>query len=234
MNRISSIYYLLIVFIAVGIISSCKKGDDSVPRVSTGPLLNVVNTTSETIDFYVNGVRQNTAGILPAGSTGYLTVPFGNQQFAFKEGFDRVNLSNTDTLFTLPLKLDSLPNIRYSVFASTNNRSGAIVTVDTLITDTTRNISRIRFVHAAANVPALRITMNDTLVFDNATYKSVSTFKRVTARLKTIKVYNGSATSPLATLTATLAAQRLYTLFVKGSLNGTGDAAFEAKLITNQ
>ncbi|WP_158824969.1 DUF4397 domain-containing protein [Mucilaginibacter lacusdianchii] len=231
MNRKPSYYVLATLFIiGLAVVVSCNKGDDTLPVVSANARVNVINTTGQTINYYVSGTRQNnTGGIVPGGATGYTNLPEGDQQLLFKYAFNKNNLSSIDTLFSLPIRLD---NAAYSVFVTSTSRNGVIATRDT-VASSADTIPSVRFIHASSNLPALRVELNDTVRFANVAYKSVSSFKKLTRGIKIIRIYTATGTSPLYSLTQTLSRGK-YTLFVQGALNATRtDDAIKAILLSN-
>jgi hypothetical protein len=230
MNR-KPYYYLLAALMIIGLAISCKKGDDTLPAAPRATRLNVINTSSQTINFYVNGSRQNTAAIVPGGYTGYTNVPVGEQQYAFKPAFDRNNYATADTLFTLPVKLDTAQV--YSFFVSGATRSSVIVARDIINGNVPPGKALVRFVQASADLPSLRVVMNDTLQYSNSAYKSVSDFKPLNVGEKVIQIYTENGNTPLFSITQTLTS-RYYTLFVQGKLNPSrADEAIKATLLQN-
>lgn len=228
------LYYLLAAFIATWLVAACTKGDETLPAEPAPAQLNVINTTNQTINFYLNGTRQNDFGIVAGNLTGYQSVPSGLQLYAFKNSFDRRNFENADTLFTIPLQLDSVGNRKYSLFVTGNTRSAAIFTADTLVADTSSKNAKLRFVHAAATLPALRVVVNDTVRYNNAAYRSVSNFATIGVGIKNISIYPANSSSPLLSTRQTIAPGRIYTLFIRGAVGGTGEAALTARLMVNQ
>lgn len=195
---------------------SCVKNDPAVvvnPSVS----VNVINASEEVVNFYLNGTRQNNiTGIFPLGASGYASIPRGNQLLAFRKQFNTTRFTDADTLFTLPLRLDSVgPGVRYSVFLAGTSRATAFTLLDTLQTDD--NNARLRFVSASASVAGLRVFLNDTLRFTSSKFKEVSTFKPVGNGQKIIKICPATSNDVLYTSTVTLNVGSNNTLFSAGS-----------------
>jgi hypothetical protein len=209
-------------------LASCVKND---PAVATNsPVnVNVINASEEVLNYYLNGTRQNgVTGIFPLGATGYTQIPRGNQLLAFRRQFDKYQYIDADTLFTMPVRLDSVgPTVRYSMFIAGINRNAAFTILDTLVSDTKN--AKLRFVAASAGVTGVRVYLNDTLRFTVNAFKSVSTFNPVGNGQKIIKIRPASADNVLYTSTVTLNAGTNYTLFSAGS-----GANFRAGLVLNQ
>jgi len=206
---------------------SCVKNDPPVGSKATVNV-NVINASDEVLNIYLNGTRQNNAtGIFPLGSNGYTPISRGNQVLAFRKQFNTTNFTDADTLFTLPLRLDSVgPTVRYSVFIGGTTRSTAFTVLDTLQND--EKNARLRFVTASPAVTGFRVFLNDTLRFTSKSFKLASTFNPVGNGQKIIKIRPITGENVLYTSTVTLNAGLNYTLFSAGS--GTN---FRAGLVVN-
>ena len=195
---------------------SCVKNDPAVvvnPSVS----VNIINASEEVVNFYLNGTRQNNiTGIFPLGASGYASIPRGNQLLAFRKQFNTTRFTDADTLFTLPLRLDSVaPGVRYAVFLSGTSRATAFTLLDTLQNDDKN--ARLRFVAASASVVGLRVFLNDTLRFTTNKFKETSAFIPVGNGQKIIKICPATSNNILYTSTVTLDAGTTNTLFSAGS-----------------
>lgn len=216
---------IVIFFLIAGFAAACKKAYD-IP-LATAPItyLNVINSTQNTINYYLNGTRQNTASsIYPSGATGYLNVTSGTQNFEF-----RPNGSAT-ILFNKQLTLKD--NTYQTLYVTGTTADKAFLLPDTIITSTTG--ANVRFVHTADGAGPLTITINDTLAFSNKSYKTVSAFKIITTGIKTLKVYAGSATVPGATQKITLSLGNNYTLYANGLPGGVGLSALTVGYFVNR
>jgi hypothetical protein len=206
---------VLVAFVALLGIESCKKGDDTaITTRSTN--VNFINTTTDTLNYYVNGTRLNNASALYSlGATGYLSTPFGEQNYQVKKD------GNPGVLFSLTMNLDT--NKSYSVFTTDNTPENIITVVDTLTSVDT--LSMVRFVHTSPKLANLQIKMNDTVWFANQNFKSVSDYSHIPPGEKHIKVIDVATGNVLINETRTLQVNRAYTLFTKGGLTATGGTA---------
>jgi hypothetical protein len=230
MNR-TFYYYLLAALIMIGLGTSCNKGKDDLQPTPPDAMVNVINTSSQTINYYLGGARQNAGGIVPGGYTGYTSVPSGDQLLAFKTAFVKDNYASTDTLFTQPMQLESAGV--YSFFVTGTSRSSLIITRDNMDGSVPAGNALVRFVHGSGSLPALRLVVSDTVRFSNSTYKSVSDFKPISVGLKTIQLYTTDGTTRLFSTTQTLTS-RYYTLFVQGKQNpAKADEAVKVVLLQN-
>jgi len=217
-------YFILLFVIAFAGFSSCKNNDNFfVPVVTTD--ITVVNASANTLNFYLNGTRQNnSSSIFPAGSVTHLFVPSGAQNYQFKIA------GTPDVLFSVPLTLT--PNIYNSLYITGSTADKAFNTVDTLLTDTVP-FATVRFVHAAPDAGSLNVFVGDTVNFKSRVFKSSSVFLPVGSGQKHVRIFQtGSATAKVDTI-ITMQPQRTYTLFAKGLLNGKGAAVFDVGIVLN-
>ena len=218
---------LLAVF-AMGM-AACVKNDAPVPTPQTVNV-NVINAVTDTvINFYINGTRQNSVtGIYPLGANGYTSLAVGQTTIAFRRLFDNQNFNYADTLFTLPVKLDSVASdVRYSLFVSGLTRKTAFVIKDTLTSDSKN--AMLRFVEASPSVKGLRVYLNDTLRYTTSAFEQTSAFIPVGNGKKELKIRGLNTDDVIYTTSFTLDVSRMYTLFSQGRSNG-----FRVGLTINQ
>jgi len=228
----NSIYYmnyrliiLLFVVFAVAI-ASCKNNDEVFKKVVSSAI-NVVNASPDTINFYLNGTRQNNSSSLYPGSQSfYLTVPAGADNFQFKKA------GGFNVLFSAPLTLkDSVNNTLY-VSGETADKS--FHTVDFLDTANIINVPniRIRFVNASPDAGNLDAAV-DSASYTAIPYQATSNFILMGAGPKEIKIFHpGSLTAKIDT-TIIFQPNHIYTFFSRGLLNGSGSAAFKLGVAVN-
>jgi hypothetical protein len=214
--------YLSIVFIAAAtILSSCKNNDNVFPKVVSS-FFSVVNASADTLNFFLNGSRQNNlSNLYPDGTTGYLAVPAGMQNYQFKKA------GGFAVLFSVPLNLkDSTNN---SLFVTGETANDAFFIADNI--DTLTNFSTVRFVNASPDAGNLTVSVGDTVSFKTMAFKSSSGFLPVNSGTKEIKVFLAGATTPKIDTVVTMQSSRAYTVFSKGLLNGKGNSVFDVGLI---
>jgi hypothetical protein len=214
---------------AVLLLAGCVKNDPA-PVQRGNASVDVVNASDNILNFYVNGTRQSVlTGIFPLSNNGYTTVPYGNQVLTFKQLFDKENFNNADTLFSLPVQLDSVSSTtRYSIFLGGITRNAAFMVKDDL-TANSRN-AKVRFVVASPSVTSFKVYFNDTLRYTATAFKAVSDFDTVGTGLKKIEIRQANTNKVLSTSTVRLNASRSYTLFSQGST----ESNIRLGLVTNQ
>lgn len=223
-------------FVVVTGLFSCKD-KDLPPVVNPTTPLTVVNATGDTINYYLNGTRQNNlSNLFPGGSTGYLNISTGTQNYQFKKA------GSANVLFSAPFTLDTANY--YSMFVGGESADKAFLTVDSLTdaatilsADTTFTIAMLRFVNASPDAGAVDVTFSksDTLqaTITNKNFKYAGPFSRLKIAANHVRVYLTGTATPKIDTTLTFLQGNIYTLFTKGSVNAKGTSAFSISLITN-
>ena len=222
---------LLILCVAVAGLSSCQKNNDA-PVVSTSiDSLNVINASPQAINFYLNGTRlNNNSNLSIGGSSGYYTVPSGQQTYQFKKVFDPAT-SVVQTLFSLPVNLT--PHHYYSLFIADDTSSHAFTTIDTLQADTVAGTCYVRFVNASPAAGSLNFSIGG-VSYSNQAFKSASGFRLVdTASLSPLLLTQSGSSTPVFSGHYPLLERAIYTFYVKGSPGGTGNSAFNIGVTLN-
>jgi len=219
MNR--SALILVFAGLVIGLLS-CKKGNGDVLATVQTTNLNVVNAGADTLNFYEDGTRVNNgSNLIPDGSLGYTTVTSGAQSYQFKKA------GSPTALVDVPLTLDV--SRLYSIFIAGETADKVFFTRDTLVSDTG---ARVRFVNASPISGTLDVTIGNTFNYKKLAFKSATGFIHVNSGKNTLTIYQSGSTTPLALGTLTLSGSTSYTLFTRGQLNGTGNSAFAARILT--
>jgi hypothetical protein len=221
--------YLYTLLFAALALTGCVKDE---PFVTTPPTtgITVINAVSDTvINFYYNGVRQSAlTGIFPLQASALTSIPRGSQMLTFKQLYNNQSLNSVDTLFTLPVQIDSLGNNqRLNIYVGGINRSTAFKVIDTIVTDAQN--ARLKLVVASPRVTALRVFVGGNLEFTTSAFKTVRPYKNVGTGNKLIQIFPATGNTPIYSSTVALTGGRAYTLFTSGAGN-----SFRAGLITNQ
>ncbi len=221
-TRLSVLFFC---FVLLGLYS-CKNNDEVFkPVVNTS--INVVNASVDTLNFYLNGTRQNNASSLfPTGQSFYLTVPSGAQNFEFKKA------GTSNVLFGVPLNLkDSTYN---SLYVYGEGASQTFVTNDVLLIDTLHvDTTQVKFVNVSPDAGNLDITVGSTVSFKSVPLKSSTKYVEMPGVLTEVKVFQAGSTTPLKDTSIQFQPGGIYTLFSKGLLNGKGNAAFGIGVVIN-
>jgi hypothetical protein len=232
---------IIILLTVIASIYGCGKASDAPIASNPATYLNVINTSADTLNYYLNGTRQNSQSSLYAGgATGYLSLQSGTQNYQFKK------FASTSILFTLPLTLNTLKHdttidnvattqylpLNYTLYVTGETADKAFLRQDTLVTNSDN--CTVRFAHTADGTPPLDVTVSD-VSFTNRSYGTVSAFKvAATGTNKIITVSLAGSSTPIITQKFNLLTGDVYTLYVKGLPAGTGKSALTVGVFANQ
>ena len=144
----------------------------------------------------------------------------------------KVNAAGTSTS-VIDADVIFAANKNYSVFAADLlNNITPLVFEDDLTAPASGN-AHVRFIHLSPDAPAVDITLTDgTIVFGNYEFKQATAFTPLAAGSYDLQVrVAGTTTVALDLPGIALEDGKIYTVFAKGTLNGTGDSALNAEII---
>jgi hypothetical protein len=222
------------VSIAMGLLAalaltSCTKDSKTNPVAPT-PQAQVMavhaSPNAPGVDLLVDGAIAKSNLMFPS-STPYLSVASGTRNV-------KVNVTGTSTT-VINANLTLTVGTKYSVFACDSvSKIGALVLTDDLTTPAAGK-AHVRFVHLSPNAPAVDVAVTSgPVLFANESFKGYSAFTPVTAGTYNLEVrLAGTNTVVLPLPGITLTAGRIYTVFAKGFVGGTGAQALNAQIIAN-
>ncbi|HZY37201.1 MAG TPA: DUF4397 domain-containing protein [Mucilaginibacter sp.] len=218
-------FVIILFFVGILFAEACKNNDNVFPTVLPTSL-NVVNASADTLNFYLNGTRQNnTSSLFPVGQSYYVTVKAGQATYQFKKA------GGFSVLFGVPLTLTD--SSYYSLFVCGATADKSFLTLDQLYTDTVTNSTQIRFVNASPDAGNLDFYAGDTINYKSAPFKGTSAFLATGSGMKEVKVYQSGSASPLVDTLIAFQPGGISTLYSKGLLKGTGTAVFDVGVSIN-
>jgi len=214
---------------SIVIFSSCKKNSDEPAKVYSNVLVAHASPNAPGVDLLIDGVKINSSALAFPSNTGYLMVESGTRNV-------KVNVSGTSTsVINADLTLEKDKN--YSVFAVDSvSKISALVLTDDLTAPATGK-AHVRFVHLSPNAPAVDVAVasSGAVVFANKAFKTNTPFTPLDAGVYNLDVrVAGTSTVALVLPTITLQAGKIYTVFAKGFLGGTGAQALGAEIVVNK
>ncbi len=220
---------LFMMIFGVFIITACSNDDNNVvtPTATAKVLVTHASPDAPGVDLLVDNVVAGTNLTFP-NSTAYLEVKSGTRNI-------KVNVTGTSTT-AIQANLDLQANTNYSVFAVNNVASiEPLVLVDDLTSPATGK-AHVRFIHLSPNAPAVDITTNTgAVVFGDYTFKEASAFTPLDAGTYNLQVrLKGTSTVVLDLPGIVLTSGKIYTVFAKGLVGGTGAQALGAQIIVNK
>lgn len=184
------------------------------------------------VDLLVDGTVAGTNLTFP-NNTGYLSVNSGERNI-------KVNVTGTSTT-VINANVPFATDMNYSVFAidSVSNISPVVVT-DNLTTPASGK-SHVRFFHFSPNAPAVDVAVNGgPVLFSNRTFNKNVTGTEMAFTPVDAGTYNlevrlaGTSTVVLDLPGIVLENGKIYTIFAKGFVGGTGSQALGAQIIVNK
>jgi hypothetical protein len=182
-------------------------------------------------DIFSDNTKVNTGGQLSYGST---TGSVGSPYLAFPAGTHSFRLSSNGSSFVSDSSIAFTGNQHYSVFAYDTVQSGKLRTLilkDNLTVPISGQAA-VRFLNLSSNVPsenALLIRGVDTIRVNNLAFvgntstsiDSLAAFRTVNAGTYNIRVNSGENTL-WSRDSLTLSSGKVYTIYTRGFMNGTG------------
>jgi hypothetical protein len=171
-----------------------------------------------------------------------VAYPTNSSYTQVNSGSTNIKVSPTGTTtYVIDATVNLEANKNYSVFAidSVSKIKAAVVTDD--LTAPAAGKAHVRFFHFSANAPAVDIAVTGGSVLfgnrsfnDQATNTALSNFTAVNAGAYNLEVRAaGTNTVVLSLPNINLAAGKIYTVFAKGFVGGTGVQALGAQIIAN-
>lgn len=211
---------------------SCDKDDDDDDAGTASVMVVHASPNAPNVDVRVNDAVALTNVAYPNNSM-YTEVEAGQTNI-------KVSPTGTTT-YVIDANLNLAENTNYSVFAIDSvSKIKAAAVVDDLTTPASGK-AHIRFFHFSPNAPTVDILAGTTVLFpgrsfnDQANNGNLTAFTPVDAGTVTVNVrVTGTETIALTIPNVQLEAGKIYTVFAKGFLGGTGAQALGAQVIVNK
>jgi Domain of unknown function (DUF4397) len=211
--------------------TSCDKDDDddstTPPASKSNVLVTHASPDAPGVDLLVDNVKVNSAALEFPDNTGYLEVNSGTRNI-------KVNVAGTSTsVINADLTFENTKS--YSIFAVDSVASiSALVITDDLSAPASGK-AHIRFIHLSPNAPSVDVALDGgAVVFGDYEFKEYSAFTPLDAGSYDLEVrVAGTSTVALDLPAITLQSGKIYTVFAKGFLGGTGAQELGAEIIEN-
>jgi len=205
-------------------ISSCKKDDE---KGKANVMVVHASPDAPGVDVLVDNTKVNTSTLSYPNNTGYLQVEEGTHNLKVNAAGTSTTVINAD----VPFAKDK----NYSVFAIDSlSVISALVTEDNL-TAPASGKAHVRFIHLSPDAPAVDVALvGGAVLFPAFEFTDYSAFTPLDQGTYNLEVRVAGTTAVALTLPATtLTAGKIYTIFAKGFLGGTGAQALGAQIIVN-
>lgn len=205
--------------------SSCEKEEE---KTFANVLVTHASPDAPGVDLLVDNSKVNSSALAFPSNTGYLKVESGARNIKVNAAGTSTTVINADLTFE--------ENKNYSIFAVDSvSKISAIVLTDDL-TAPASGKAHVRFVHLSPNAPAVDVALDGgAVVFANKAFKEATAFTPLDAGSYDLEVrVAGGSTVALDLDPITLEAGKIYTVFAKGFLGGSGAQALGAEIIVNK
>ena len=225
-NLIISLTLAATAFMFIG----CSEDESPItPTTPSNSLVKVIHASPDApgVDLLVDNTVAGTNLTFP-NNTGYLTVNSGTRNV-------KVNVTGTQTT-VIEANVDFMQNKNYSVFAVNSVANIEPLLIEDDLTAPAQGKAHVRFIHLSPDAPAVDITLTDgTVVFGNKSFKEFTAFTPLDAGTYDLQVrVAGTSTVALDLPGITVESGKIYTVFARGFLSGSGTQALGAQIIVNK
>ncbi|MBK7092546.1 MAG: DUF4397 domain-containing protein [bacterium] len=208
---------------------SCSDDDNPVVPTDKATVMVVhASPNAPAVDLLVdNNVAGS--GLAFPNNTAYLSVDAGTRNV-------KVNVAGTSTT-VINADLSLTANESYTVFAVDSVSKISTVVLNDNLAAPAAGKAHVRFVHLSPNAPAVNITLtNGTIVFGNNAFKQATDFTPLDAGTYDLQVRDAATNNTVVLDLPGIALTngKIYTVFAKGFLGGTGAQALGAQIIVNK
>jgi Domain of unknown function (DUF4397) len=215
-------------FAALSVVTTSCKKDDPVVAVDKARVLVVhASPNAPAVDLLVDSVKVGTALAFP-NNTGYLTVNAGKRNI-------RVNPTGT-AASVIAADVTFAKDKNYTVFAIDSVIKITPLVLEDNLAAPAAGKAHVRFVHLSPNAPAVDIALKGgAVVFANTAFKGSKDFTPLDAKTYDLEVRVAGTTPVVLALPGIkLEAGKIYTVFARGFLSGTGAQALNAEIIEHK
>jgi hypothetical protein len=220
----------LIVSLSAFFFIGCDEEETPVSPTPTpsNSLVKVVHASPDApgVDLLVDNTIAGTNLTFP-NNTGYLTVNSGTRNV-------KVNVTGTSNT-VIEANLNLMANTNYSVFAVNSVSNIEAIVIEDDLSAPAQGKAHVRFIHLSPDAPAVDVTLSDgTIVFGNKKFKEFTAFTPLDAGSYDLEVREGNTSNVVLDLPViNLEAGKIYTVFAKGFLSGSGAQQLGAEIIVN-
>lgn len=208
--------------------ASCDKDelDDIINTVTPTAKVIVVHASPDgpAVDLLVDNTKQGTLSYKAA--TAYLNINEGTRNIKVNAANTATSVINADLPFTA--------NKSYTLFAIDSVSKISALRLEDDLTAPAAGTAHVRFVHLSPNAPAVDIVAGGSVItgFGDKAFKSFSNFTPLPAGTYNLDVNLANTTTTVLDVdNVVLSAGKIYTIYARGFVGGTGASALEAGTI---
>jgi hypothetical protein len=210
--------YAFFGLLGLTLLSSCKKDDPYDFEDTIGAEVNFINASPDagSARLYVEDVLRTTTGVNYGEASGYKKTYLGDQDVDIR------STSGESTLTSSHVQFDA--NNKYTFLLVGQNSSLGLLYFTDDVAAPAAGKAKIRFVNAAPNATAATLTSATAVLTTQQNFRGIAPSTEVTAGAYVLSAVSGGV--PSARTTVTLESGKIYTVYTKGLVGGTGNAAF--------
>ena len=225
---LKKISYSILVMASALLFNACTKEEATVPETAQ---LMVVHTSPDApgVDLLVDNATVNTTPLTFPNNTGYLNVFSGTRNLKVNVAGTTTTVINADVAFAT--------NTAQTLFAIDSVSKISTLLLNDDLTAPAAGKAHVRFVHLSPDAPAVDIALagGGAVVFPNVAFRGNTSFTPLDAGTYNLEVrVAGTSTVALPLNGIALEAGKIYTVFAKGFLGGSGAQALGAQIIVNK
>ncbi len=209
-------------------VSSCSDDDDDATPAGNARLMIVhASPDAPAVDLLLDNSKVNTSPVEFLDNTAYLTVTEGTRNI-------KVNVAGTTTT-ALAANLGFTKNKNYTLFAVDSVSKLNALFIEDNLTAPASGKAHVRFIHLSPDAPAVDVALTGGgVVFGKISFKDYTDFTPLDAGTYNLEVrLAGTANVVLPLPGISLTAGKIYTVYAKGFVGGSGDQALNAQIIVN-
>ncbi len=221
-----SLFSALLLVTGLLVFTSCDKDDD---QTFASVLVTHASPDAPGVDLLIDDVKQNSAALPYPNNTGYLQAESGTRNI-------KVNVAGTTTT-VINANLALTADKHYSVFAIDSVSNISAIAIEDDLSTPAAGKAHVRFIHLSPNAPSVDVAVasSGAVVFGDVAFKEGTAFTPLDAGTYNLDVrVAGTSTVALVLPAITLQAGKIYTVFAKGFLGGSGAQALGAEIIVNK
>ncbi len=227
--KFRKIFPVLALFSLVAFVGCSDDDNGTTPAPMSKAMVKVVHASPDApgVDLLVDDAVAGTNLLFPR-NTGYLEVDAGTRNV-------KVNVTGTSTT-VIEANLDLMKDKAYSVFAINTVANLTPLVLEDNLSMPADGTAHVRFIHLSPNAPSVDITLTDgTVVFGDVEFSEHIDFTPLPVSSYDLQVrVHGTDTVVLELPGIALMNQKIYTVFAKGLVGGSGMQALGAEIIVNK
>jgi hypothetical protein len=219
-------YYAFVSFLGITLLSSCKKDDPYDFKDTIAANVNFINASPDgpAANLFIDNIQRTMAAVSYGNASGYNKTFLGDQDVQIRSTGTETVLASSPGQFNA--------NEQYTYFlVGPNSNLGILAIVDDLAVPAAGK-AKIRYINASPNAPSATLSFGNVVLVNAQNFRGVAAPVEVNAGTYALTALSGNSRSAVSTVT--LESGKIYTIYAKGNVGGSGAAAFSLGVFVNQ